>query len=645
MNTLALTHNAPRVKRHALGLLIVLATLALLVAEVTHRAGTLSGLENTYSDLWHRLSGVRYAPKHTALVVVDEASLSRYPDDPLVFWSPLFARAAATLREAGASVIGIDFLFSITPEKWFGKLDLPKTEALQQYDLQFRQELNYGKSILAGSVVRGEPDKEDSLLLPHMDYLLSLPNTDLLAGVGLADLYPDEDGILRNFTLAPTAKLPKEVLSGAPRLSFGALLATRAAGLNPANPNLNIGGFALTADSRHLVSYTGPSGTIPRLSFYQLLEKDALHNPAVQAMRGKIVIIGADYFGSNDLHATPYGSSLAGRTRTAGMAGLEIHANIVETLLSGQTTSPVSNILRWAVNAIVLLLAIGIGLRTSPWTGLAGTLTGSLVAIAIGYAAFRHFLLFPAAQLQLGLIAGFFMLLGLRLTREERDKARIRNMFNGYVSDDVVEMLLASGQRLDLSGQSMNITVLFSDIRSFTTITEKLSANETVEFLNVYFERVINIIQAEGGRIDKFIGDAVMAEFGVPYPFEDHAVRALRAAAAMRVVAEEFKGWMRNRFPDRDIPEFGIGIGIHSGNAVVGNLGSAKRMEYTAIGDTVNVASRLEGETKTMSCVIVASAATVRAAGDNVITGRHDTLKVKGRSEPVEVYEIIKIAV
>ena len=135
----------------------------------------------------------------------------------------------------------------------------------------------------------------------------------------------------------------------------------------------------------------------------------------------------------------------------------------------------------------------------------------------------------------------------------------------------------------------------------------------------------------------------LMAEFGVPYPFEDHAVRALRAAAGMRVVAEEFKGWMRHRFPDRDIPEFGVGIGIHSGNAVVGNLGSAKRMEYTAIGDTVNVASRLEGATKTMSCVIVASAETVRAAGDKVITGRHDTLKVKGRAEPVEVYEIIKV--
>ena len=630
-------------KRHSLRLLIVLATIALLVAEAAYHAGALSGLDHAYSDLWHRLSGVRYAPEHTALVVVDEVSLARYPDDPLVFWPPLFARAAATLREVGAKAIGIDFLFSITPENWFGKLNLPKNDALQQYDLTFRQELNKGSIVLVGSTIRGETGKADSLLLPHSDYLLSLPNMDLLAGVGLADLEADQDGTVRQFTITAAVNLPKDMSAAAPRFTFGALLAARASGQNPAALHKRIGENGDT----HYISYVGPQGTIPRVSFYKLLEKDARHDPAVMALRGKIVIIGADYLGMNDVHATPYGSSLTGRARSvvAGMAGLEIHANIVETLLSGKTTSPVPHALRWALNALVLLLAVAIGLRTSPWVGVAVVAAGSLIALAIGYGAFQQFLLFPAAHLQLGLIVGFFMVLGLRLTREERDKLRIRNMFNGYVSDDVVEMLLASGQRLDLGGQSMNITVLFSDIRNFTTITEKLSAHETVEFLNVYFERVINVIQAEGGRIDKFIGDAVMAEFGVPYPFGDHALRALRAAAGMRVVAEAFKVWMHNRFPDKELPEFGIGIGIHTGNAVVGNLGSAKRMEFTAIGDTVNIASRLEDETKTLSCVIVASAETVRAAGSSVVTGRHDKLKVKGRIAPVEVYEIIGIAV
>ena len=626
-------------------MLIVMAALAFMVAEVAHHFDVASGLDQAYTDLWHRLSGVRYTPRHTALVVVDEESLARYPDHPLVFWPPLIARAAATLREAGATVIGIDFLFSITPENWISKLNLPKNDALQQYDLAFRQELNSGRVVLVGSIARSEPGKPDNLLLPHSDYLLSLPNMNLIAGVGLADLETDQDGAIRRFAIAPAVNLPKDIAAGAPALAFGALLAARAAGQNPATLDWHIGGYAYNRMSRHNISYAGPQGTIPRLSFYKLLDKNALSDPAVTALRGKVVIIGGDYLGMNDIHSSPYSSSFAGRagTMVAGMPGAEIQANIVETLLSGKLTEPTPHALRWLIEAIVLLLAITFCLRTTPWVGLVAVVAGCLLSLGIGYVLFQRFLLFPAVHLQLGLLAGFFMILGSRLTREEREKARIRNMFEGYVSDDVVNMLLTSGQRPDLNGQSMQITVLFSDIRNFTTITEKLSAHETVEFLNVYFERVINVILAQGGRIDKFIGDAVMAEFGVPYPFADHAVSALRAAAGIRNVAKEFKDWMHQRFPDRDIPDFGIGVGIHSGFAVVGNLGSAKRMEFTAIGDTVNVASRIESETKNLECVILASAETVRAAGNAAITGRHDTLTVKGRVEPVEVYEILDV--
>ena len=164
-----------------------------------------------------------------------------------------------------------------------------------------------------------------------------------------------------------------------------------------------------------------------------------------------------------------------------------------------------------------------------------------------------------------------------------------------------------------------------------------------MEFLNAYYARVVAVILEEGGRIDKFIGDAVMAEFGVPYPFPDHAHRALSAAVKIRRVAGEFQEWMRNRFPDRDIPEFHVGVGIHTGDAVVGNVGSEARMEYTAVGDTVNVASRLESETKYLNCVIAASAQVVLEAGGEIETGIHDTVRVKGRLEPVEVYEIIDV--
>ena len=189
----------------------------------------------------------------------------------------------------------------------------------------------------------------------------------------------------------------------------------------------------------------------------------------------------------------------------------------------------------------------------------------------------------------------------------------------------------------------MTITVLFSDIRNFTTISEKLDAHEVVEFLNRYFEHVCKIILEQGGTIDKFIGDAVMVQFGAPMPYQDHAARALRAALAMREAAGEFMHWMSERFVDRNLPPFNIGVGIHTGEAIVGNVGSSRRMEYTVIGDTVNLASRLESASKTLGCIIVASKDTLRAAGVVVKTGLHDVIHVKGRETPVEIFEVMDL--
>ena len=635
-----LESNLPRRKRYQYFLVIVAA--AFLLAEIGYRSGLLSTVEYVYSDLWHRVSAVRYTPQHVALVVVDDKSLAEHSDDPLVFWTPLFARAAATLRQAGAAVIGVDFLFAITPENWIRKLDLPVTGVLQNYDLAFRQELGDGRVVLVGAVARGIAGKPDMLLLAHPDYLLSLPNMDFVSHVGLADLVSDQDGGVRRYEVAPEIALPKELAAGAPRFALGALLAIRAAGLNTAATEWRIGNRTIRADQVNTISYAGPPGTIPRVSMARVLAKGAENDPAIQALRGKVVIIGGDFQGMNDVHSTPYSGRLVGKGG-ALMPGPEIQANIVETLLSGKATEPAPAWLRWLLFAALSALTAWGYQRRSPWAGLIMLAAAGALSLVLAFIAFHAFWLLPAAHLQLGLLTTYVMVFGTRLTHEERDKARMKTMFGGYVSDDVVDMLLSSDRRIDLEGQSMDITVLFSDIRNFTTTSEKLSARETVELLNVYFGRVITVIREEGGRIDKFIGDAVMAEFGVPYPFADHALQALRAATRMREVAEEFRGWVRDRFPDRDLPEFAIGVGLHTGDAVVGNLGSKTRMEFTAIGDTVNVASRLEGVTKRLNCIIVASAATVRAAGDKVETGQHETLNVRGRLEPIEVYEIIGI--
>jgi len=543
---------ARRLRRYRFQLVVVIASV--LIAEFAHSSGVLTTMEHMYSDLWYRVSGVRFTPEHAALVVIDDESLVEHGDDPMVFWTPLFARAAATLREAGATVIGVDFLFGFTPEDWINRRKLGSTESLRDYDLAFRQELNKGQMVLVGAIVRGNAGERDNLLLAHTDYLLSLPNTDFAKHVGFADLHTDTDGGVRRFEVAPPLNLPADLADGAPRLTLASLLAARAASLDPGAPAWKIAGQTIHPQDLDTISYAGPPGTIPRVPLSKVLAADALKDPAVQALRGKVVIIGGDFQGMNDVHTTPYSS----RFLTGGgglMAGVEIQANIVETLLSGRATREASARVRLLIFTVFITLTTWAYRRRSPWTGLVELAGALALTLVVSFAAFQQFVIVPAASLQVGLLVAYLMAFSERLTSEERDKARVKDMFKGYVSDSVVDMLLSSDRRLDLQGQSMHITVLFSDIRQFTTISEKLSPRETVEFLNAYYAKVVAVILEEGGRIDKFIGDAVMAEFGVPYPFPDHAHRALRAAVRIRGVAGEFQGWMRTRFDGRDVAD------------------------------------------------------------------------------------------
>jgi adenylate cyclase len=261
--------------------------------------------------------------------------------------------------------------------------------------------------------------------------------------------------------------------------------------------------------------------------------------------------------------------------------------------------------------------------------------------VGLGFVAFAAGVLMPVAAFALSSAVVLMGVIGWRLSGEERERARLRQMFGRYVSNQVVEELLQSGERPELGGKMQMVTVLFSDIRNFTTMSELLNPKEVVEMLNTYFEQACAVVLKEGGSIDKFIGDAIMVEFGSPMPVPDHAVRAVSAALALRDVAHEFGNWMDARFPGRNLPKFAVGIGLHSGDALIGNIGSSSRMEFTAIGDTVNLASRVEGKTKELGCTILATQATKTAAGDALVTGRCECIQVKGRTAAVNVYEVI----
>jgi adenylate cyclase len=621
-------------------LALVAALFAATVAEGLYRSGVAMRVENLYTDIWHRIAGQRYQPQHTALVMIDDPTLNQRPDEPLAFWTPHFAQAVSVLRAVGVKLVTIDFIFSGSPERWIDKLGLMNRDASRDYDQRFREEINLGGVLLAGFKV-GNGDTVDDFALPSPDYLLALPDLDLVRSIGLANLNSDTDGAVRHFHLQ---EVDNDFArnEGLPLLTLGALAATTATGQDLRAGRWSFGGRQMTGSEMVSIAFPGPPGTFKALSFGKLLQPDAASNPEVKALAGKVVVIGAGYAGMNDVHPTPYSTSLAGANQL--MSGPEIQAGIIETLLMGRFLDELPAFARVLSFCFLLAVLAMVGMRFSAWRAVVFVLLATQIAAWAAYLLFKQGILFPLAHLQLGMVLVLIAQSLLRLTREEKERERIGQMFGRYVSPHVMSAILASPTLPELGGQARNVTVLFSDIRGFTTLSEKLSAREVVELLNTYFERACAVLLTQGATIDKFIGDAIMAEFGAPLEQPDHALRAVRAAIALRAVAIDFRHWMEQRFVGRDLPEFDIGVGLHSGEAIMGNIGSSTRMEYTAIGDTVNVASRLEGMTKTVHCAILASLETVRQAGPSVKVGTRYSLAVKGRHQEVEATDILGLA-
>lgn len=609
-----------------------LVILVLLVAEGAVRFGWLDGLENIYSDLWHILAGFRTEARYVVIVAIDNDTLLEFRDEPLAFWGPRFAQGIKVLRKAGAKIIGLDYLFTTSAESWFKKSEMWDSDRGRTYDIPMRVQLATGKVVLIGWVT--SPDQgESQLLLPTEDYLFALPGGTL--DVGLANFYSDQDGVIRRFI---PSLFENEIK---PSLTFPVLLAVKASGLKPSSPSWSMGGREiLNTSTPHIIGFVGPPGTVPRVSFLRLLKPMAEEDPEVKRLKDKVIIIASEHVGVQDIHLTPYSRGFWNR-EGGMMSGAEVHANITETLLSGRFPKPLPDWIRIVSMILIFVTGTLLFFRLHPIQGLGVGLLLSLLCVLVAYLLFSINWIFPIVHLQLGLAISFLGTLGFRLTKEERERKELRQMFGKYVSEELVERLIATGCRPDLGGEAREITVLFSDIRNFTTLSERLSPHQVVEMLNVYLSRACEAIKGHGGTVDKFIGDAIMAVFGSPTPYPDHAYRALSTALDLKEIARNFRSWMHEKFSDISLPEFEIGIGIHTGEAVIGNIGSPTRMEFTAIGDVVNTASRLESLTKEFGWTIVASRSTIQAGGSEILIGEKKKVVVKGREEEMEVFEVI----
>jgi adenylate cyclase len=391
-------------------------------------------------------------------------------------------------------------------------------------------------------------------------------------------------------------------------------------------------------DGSALINYTGPYGTYQHYSMWDVMSGTV----PPETFKDKIVLVGATALAIGDLRNTPYQGGEA-------YMGVEVHANIVDNLLHSEEKGR-SFLTRGFEEEMtdigfILLFGLAFGYLFSRIPPLSSTIT---VLLALG--GFAWFVYFAFAQqgrwlsfvIPAGtLAANYAAITSFRMIFEEREKRKIRKSFAQYLSPGVIALIQKDPQKyIHPGGEMKDLTVMFSDIRGFTTISEGLTPDELVRLLNEYLGAMTDIIFASYGTLDKYIGDAIMAFWGSPYPQTDHAFRGCSCALQMsRGLATLNVKWKQE-----ERPPIAIGIGLNTGPVNVGNMGSEKRLAWTVMGDNVNLASRLEGITKQYQVQIVISEGTYRQVANQFVCRELDKIKAKGKNQPVNIYELLDVA-
>lgn len=350
--------------------------------------------------------------------------------------------------------------------------------------------------------------------------------------------------------------------------------------------------------------------------------------------RDKIIVIGASATSAFDHHLTAMNSNIA---------GVDILATAIDNLKNRQSVQIAPPAVPFGFGAILILaLAWAFARRINPLAIGAALALIALASLAIADAAIAHNLLLPLAT-PLAFAGAWFLASAIGgYLRERRQREQAVSLFGRFLNPNVVRQIVEQGATVEsLSGRTSEITVLFSDIRGFTTLSETRPPHEVVALLNRYFDRQVDVVFRHGGTLDKFIGDCIMAFWGAPVGDPAHAEHAVAAALEMQEVLLLFKQELEAE--NADVTDFEVGIGVHSGPAVVGFIGAQKKLDYTAIGDTVNLASRVEGLTKGVARVLVSQETMLACSASEAIGFiPHGAFAVKGRAAEVNLYEPIR---
>jgi adenylate cyclase len=595
-------------------------------------------------------------PRDVVLFYVDEPSLKYFKDMGISWPWPreLYPMAMEFCRAGRARAVVFDLFFS--EESVYGVKDdetfaqgvkqgppayfvLFTSKGEGEADARLSPVLSKGTIKIEGGparrsgLMRGAIDrlderlagKEFSKLLPEAKSLQSLPVPQLIdaaRGFGNAQAQPDVDGVYRRIRLVE--RFGDTVI---PAISLKVVSDITGEKVSwPAPFRFQLGDWKIPLDDKGqmMIRYYGPADTFPVYSLAEVL-KSAQQikegrapdlNPEI--IKDKIVIIGVAAPGLYDLKPIPLARVYPGP---------EVHATIIQNLINHEAVVPLSPSTKFIfITAMAFIAVVGLAVIKSAWGIL--ILIGGLTALFSGTSIALSFERIWVPMVG-PLMALFFASLGMIVRNyltEGRKKRLIKKAFSQYLSPHVVSEISNDPERIKLGGQERVLTVFFSDIADFTSISEKMTPAEIVTKLNGYLTALTGIILNHDGTLDKYIGDAVMAFWGAPLDISDHEVKAVLAAVEIQKKLTDF-------------PNFVTRIGMHTGPVVVGNIGSEQRFNYTAIGDTVNLASRLEGLNKKFKTKIIISETTYNRARDVVAAREIGRVRVKGRAEPIGIFE------
>lgn len=658
-----------------LGCFLILISCVVFYSFGNQKPFVLKSLDNQIMDIMFNIRGPVPDSGQVIIVDIDEKSLTHFGQWP---WPRnLLADLTTHLFKNGARVVGFDIVFAekdrASPVYFFKNLDedikgqIPKNTLADifkkpslDYDTLFGQALSKGPSVLGyafqmkkdflkledqvpfpSSIIKITPDTlnfQNLSLIPAYRAIINHPSVSMAQSEGFFNVFEDPFGTTRKVPLLmemdhiPYPSLALEIYrigTANPVLTIQASDKIK----TPQNTilGIHIGNQFIPTDSfgQLSINFRGPAHTFTYISALDVLTK-----PDVPAIKDKFVLIGSSAVGLFDLKTTPLSNVIP---------GTEINANIIDNLIQSDPFTYD----RYTEIGLTYFLIISGGLLISLLLSTIGPAVGSFGAFAflsfvLAYNYYHFFLNnrhVGIAYPILTCVGIVFFITVFNAFRERKTKRFIHKAFSHYVAPDVVTHLIKNPETLSLKGEERELTVLFLDIRGFTSLSENMTSRELGNFMNDFLSRISHIIIKNDGTVDKFIGDAVMAFWGAPKSDPYHAYKAVHAALDIKTELAR----LDTHNYSNTIPRIQVGIGINSGVVSVGNFGSKERFDYTVMGDNVNLASRLEGANKNYGTTILISEATRKMTDQNFFCRYVDKVAVKGRQKPVDVYEPLSI--